>query len=762
MLAGVMLLSTPAALSGQTVGIVQGTVVHAVDGAPLTGATVQVGGTDIGTLTDARGRFQLIGVPLGRHEIVARRLGFSVASDVVEVTAGEPAIVSFRLTEQALLVPEVIVSAARETQRLSETAASVGVISAEELQASRPAHPSAVMSQIPGVWVSVTGGEGHMTAIRQPQTTKPVYLFLEDGVPTRSTGFFNHNALYEVNLPQADRVEVLKGPASALYGSDAIGGVVNVETRRPSFDPAIEGFVEGGGFGYSRLLASASNTWGSQGLRADLNLTRTDGWRDATGYDRQSATFRWDSYLDGNTTVRTVATVSRIDQQTAGSSALPRYLFKTSPRVNRTPISNRTVEAGRVSTNVEVRRDRTLVSVTPFARWNEMDLLPNWALTYDPTISTTGHRSIGVLARVRRDLDPVPGRVIAGIDLDHSPGSRTEHRIGVTLTDSIFTSYTVGDVIYDYDVTFQAISPYVQAELSPMDALHLTAGLRFDRLGYSYRSRLEPLSEGRWRRPSDTDLTYSSFSPKLGASYDLGRPLNLFANYTRGFRAPSEGQIFRQGTASNTIGLSPVTADSYEIGARGEIVGRVGYSLALYRMSVKNDILSFTHPDGTPETQNAGETLHQGFEAGLNVMITEDLRGNVSYSRARHTYEQWSPRSNIHYAGNEMESAPNTIVNARLTYTPGFMAGARVGAEWNRIGGYWLNAENTHRYEGHDLFNLNATIPVLQDLEVVGRLINLADSRYAETASYTERRGEELAPGVPRTLYLGLQYRWGR
>ena len=85
-----------------------------------------------------------------------------------------------------------------------------------------------------------------MTAIRQPITTNPVYLYLEDGIPTRSTGFFNHNALYEINVPQAGRIEVFKGPGTALYGSDAIGGIINVSTRAPSYDPSVLG---GGGGG---------------------------------------------------------------------------------------------------------------------------------------------------------------------------------------------------------------------------------------------------------------------------------------------------------------------------------------------------------------------------------------------------------------------------------------------------------------------------------------------------------------------------------
>src|SRR5690606_38954100 len=109
--------------------------------------------------------------------------------------------------------------------------------------------PADLMAQVPGAWINVTGGEGHMTAIRHPQTTSPVYLYLEDGVPTRSTGFFNHNALYEVNIPAAERIEIVKGPATALYGSDAIGATINVGIRAPSAEPSFEASAEAGAHG---------------------------------------------------------------------------------------------------------------------------------------------------------------------------------------------------------------------------------------------------------------------------------------------------------------------------------------------------------------------------------------------------------------------------------------------------------------------------------------------------------------------------------
>src|SRR3712207_3510031 len=129
------------------------------------------------------------------------------------------------------------------------------------------------MNRLPGVHVSELSGEGHSLAIRQPITTKPMYLYLEDGVPTRPTGFFNHNALYEVNIPQSGGVEVIKGPGTALFGSDAIGGVVNVLTRPAPLVPSLDVSVEGGAYGYRRALVTGGLTRGGHGVRADVNVT---------------------------------------------------------------------------------------------------------------------------------------------------------------------------------------------------------------------------------------------------------------------------------------------------------------------------------------------------------------------------------------------------------------------------------------------------------------------------------------------------------
>ena len=418
---------------------------------------------------------------------------------------------------------------------------------ASVLAETRPSHPSEVMGAVPGVWVNVTGGEGHQTAIRQPLTTSPVYLFLEDGVPTRSTGFFNHNALYEINLPAADGIEVTRGPGSALYGSDAIGGVVNVITRSSLERSGLDATLEAGEFGFRRFLTGGNWSRGVDGLRYTLNLTESEGWRDATAYDRQSGTVRWDWARPGSL-MKALVSLNRIEQQTAGSSALPEIDYLSAPRGNLTPVSFRSVRAYRASLDYGRTGARTSWSVVPYFRYDTMELLPNWTLTFDPTVYTTDNASVGLLAKWQRDFTPMRTTLLAGVDVDVSPGARIEDIVrpqtsasGLPSGRPIFSSYTTGARIYDYDVTFASVSPYVQADFSPTPRMRVSLGVRADRMRYDYDDLLTSPDTPRHRRPADARRTFTHVSPKLGWTFQVSDRANLFASYRHAFRAPVRG-----------------------------------------------------------------------------------------------------------------------------------------------------------------------------------------------------------------------------
>ncbi|MBI4501741.1 MAG: TonB-dependent receptor [Gemmatimonadetes bacterium] len=725
---------------------------------PLAGVMVVVRPSNRSGITDAHGAFRITGVPAGEGVVLARYLGRESQQVSVTMPAGGLVQIDFSLKQAVFRLSDIVVSASREEERKMEIPVAIGVVDGGALRAAQPSHPAEIMNRMAGVWINVTQGEGHMAAIRQPISTDPVYLYLEDGIPARSTGFFNHNALYEINVPQADRIEVTKGPATALYGSDAIGGVINVSTRAPSARPQVGLSLDGGAYKWGRALATASNSWGGTGLRADVNLTRSDGWRRATDYDRQSGTVRWDQQVGTGSRLKTVATASRIDQQTAGSSAVSVSDYLNNPTINYTPISVREVKAVRISTAFEQEGSAHQFSFTPYVRYDWMRVIPNWTLTYDPQDYTTQNKSVGALIKYRRDLSLLRTRLVVGTDVDFSPGGQHENVIVPVRTGSVFTSYTAGQQTYDYDVTFNGVSPYVQAELSPIARLRINAGLRWDHTGYDYTNNLGLLTTGRWRRPADTTLSYHHVSPKIGVTYEFAEGFNVFASVRHGFRAPSQGQLFRQGSAVNTVALQPIKVNDYEAGIRGRVASRLDYDVTIYSLIKTNDVLSYVRTDGSTEPVNAGRTSHRGIETAVGVQMVPGLRLDVSYSYAKHRYDEWQPRFNVDLSGNEIQSAPRHIGNAVITIAPVQLKGARLCFEASRIGSYWMDQENTHKYSGHNLFNLRGSTPLVAGLSLSGRIMNLTNKRYAEMSSYTVARGEEFAPGMPRRVYLTVQY----
>ncbi len=702
---------------------------------------------------------------------------------IVKVMAGAGLlglVLSGMAAARAATLPEVTVTGTREKALLNETAVAVGAIKGETVAQDRPNHPSQIVSRIPGVAVAVTNGEGHTTAIRQPFTTNPVYLFLEDGIPIRSTGFFNHNALYEINVPQSGGIEVTRGPGTALYGSDAIGGVVNVLTRNPPKQGEFTLGGDVGGHGWRRLLLGGGNTSGDNAWRADLNLTHTDGWRDATKYDRQSGGLRWDHALGADAMLKTVLSFSKIDQQTGANSPLTLADHTNNPTSNYLPIAYRKVEALRLSTSYEKEWSDTLLSITPYVRQNSMELLASFTLNFDPTASLSENRSYGVLAKWRRDFPRfMRARLIAGADIDISPGSRSEDALNVSFTGAaparVFSAYTRAGRVYDYDVTFKGVSPYVHGEISPAERLRVSGGVRFDHLSYSFENHLQgapiraqaALPANRfYGQVSNTDVTYRHVSPKLGATYALTKDAHLFAGYSHGFRAPSEGNLFRPSSAASAaaanafaasaVALKPIKADQIEGGLRGT-AGRVSYDVVVYDLTKRDDIVSQRDSVTTfTTTVNAGKTRHRGIEVGAGLPIGGGFRVDAAASYAKHTYDDWVTNAG-NFSGREIEAAPRVLTNTRLTWVP--KKEARMQLEWVRLGRYWLDAANTQKYGGHDLFNLRVNWPIARDIAMNGSLNNLTNKRYADSAQLSSNQ-PVLSPGLPRTLYVGMEAKW--
>lgn len=137
-------------------------------------------------------------------------------------------------------IATVIVTANKLQQRRIESPIAISIVSADLIAKTKASRIDFLLNKVSGVYMPTIGNEQHMMAIRQPISLKGLYLYLEDGIPIRTSGLFSNNALIEINTSAIHAIEIIKGPASALYGAEAIGGVVNFLTKSGTLKPLIE------------------------------------------------------------------------------------------------------------------------------------------------------------------------------------------------------------------------------------------------------------------------------------------------------------------------------------------------------------------------------------------------------------------------------------------------------------------------------------------------------------------------------------------
>lgn len=243
----------PAVLAAQERGTVTGQVIDAGTMQPLVGTQVSIAGTQLGTLTNQQGRFVILNVPAGAREVRATLIGYSQGAQAITVPAGGSATVDFRLSQSAVAIEGVVVTATGELQRVRERGNSVAQIPVATLDLA----PIATMSDVlqgrtTGVVVSSssgTTGTGARVRVRGSASAslsnQPLIVIdgirINDSPESFSIGIGGQSTsrLEDLNPAEIESIEILKGPAAAaLYGTAAATGVIQITTRRGSAGPA--------------------------------------------------------------------------------------------------------------------------------------------------------------------------------------------------------------------------------------------------------------------------------------------------------------------------------------------------------------------------------------------------------------------------------------------------------------------------------------------------------------------------------------------
>jgi len=700
--------------------------------------------------------------------IAARLLSLAV-STAIAAYAEEKAPAS----PETKTLEEVVVTGSREATPLSATPAAIGKMDTKALEDTKATNINQAVNQIPGVHMVDLGNEQHSMSIRQPITTNPVYQYLEDGVPIRPIGVFNHNALNEVNLTGTSDIEVLKGPGSSLYGSNAVGGAVNFLTRAPSLTPEGKVSLQSSSEGYKRVDTGASDTWEDFGLRFSHYSARLrDSWRMYNEMDKDSVTLRADGAADDRTPLRALFTYTNLDTQTPGS--LNESDYQNRPAVSYQTFTYRRDETKRLSFTLDHESSaQGLSTVILYGRQNDHGQNPAYSIRnctvsatcptgYVGNINVNSYSSLGLDARHRQDFGWLNARLIVGLTYDRSPNTYTEDKIDITRdASSVYTGYTLGTRSRDYKVGLGNTSAYAQYELSPAASTRVVVGGRYDTIGYDFTNNLTPSNSTG--APNET-RSFSHFSPKIGATHAVSPDTSLYASYSQGFTPPEVTSLYARLTVPD---LRPSTFDNYEIGVRTAFDGGKGkVNAALYRLDGKDEQVSFQIAVGNSEPRNAGKTRHTGIELGVSYAPDPQWEGRLATTYAEHEYLDYDTSATLSYDGKLIKGAPKNITNAELAWKPA--KGARIGLEAQYLGNYWMNDANTVEYPGHTLLNLRAAYAVTA-WDVWFKVMNVADKKFSHSASssysgvgtYNPDTQNSYTPGDPRTYWLGVAYRFG-
>lgn len=637
---------------------------------------------------------------------------------------------------------------------------SISSIDQEELNKLDAQHPKQALRRSPGVWISRGSGQEHLTAIRSPVLSGPgacgSFLVLEDGLPIRPTGFCNVNGLFETFFEMSSGLETITGPASARYGANAMHGVINVLSE--PIDSKNKLYTNIGPNNYKNLKLRAGNkkNWSLDGFFAS-----NGGFRELSGYDQQKARIQSNfSIADWNASLKT--TLTNLNQETAGYiNGLDSYKDKSFSKRNFNSDAYRDAKSQRISLRLTREKGDKLISITPYIRNNDMQFFQHF-LPGTP-LEENSHRSMGVVVQSIKDQEFY--NLISGFQFDLSSAELTETQKDALTTSSAFNNATrPKGKHYDYEV-----DSIVYAIFGGIEDFYLNENLSFfadaraEFIEYDYSNKMisgNTREDGSkcgfggcyYNRPSDRSDNFDETSARAGIETNFER-VNYFAQVSLGFRPPQINEAYRLQKKQTTSDLSSETLTMFEVGSQFDMNTITG-SISFYQSKKKNSIFR----DAENFIVDNGKTDHQGVELSLNWKINTSNRliSNITYGNHKYDFEtDTSMREKIR-TGNYIDTAPKLMAN--LIWDIALIDNSSLAFEIEHMGPYYTDAANLHEYEGHTLYHSRFSQTLSDSMKYFLRIDNLFDKTYAERADFNAFGGDRYFPGLPREVYIGLEY----
>lgn len=723
-------------LSAQEPGTIRGRVLQKESGSPIAEAVVTLKETGARARSAGTGRFVLGGVPAGDYTLTAVALGQTRYETHVAVKAGQATDVDVEMTANPFLLSGVVVTASKTETEIRDVPAAVSVLTNVQIRQSGATDFTEAARAIPGVTMDEFGENFNsiqMRGVPRFGNENEATLILFDGVP--QTDARNSAQLLTLPIDNIDRVEVVKGPNSALYGRTAIDGVVNIITQDPTPQQHLSATLETGQWGFVRgaLTASGPVTAGSRaGYLLSWMGDTHQSFNDVNPYHKHASSLfgKFTTSLDDATQLVVEANYALNRGGTPAGDPLVNGRFLSSIDPTFSAYANLNLPSAEyneehVRTSTRVRRELgQSVNITNLFGYRH-DL---WNFVMDGDFFSgpnPGGDTVTLypFTRPREEnawYDDLRLEAHAGPDAFQNRmliGASLDRNTGFVATQFPYTDTTSGGVLINYHApvypgparfsyidkgnrNYQGTlySAYAQDEIAIERRLRLNLGLRYDRDDISAITRAPNKPNG------SISGSGHKFSPKVGASYrlldspDPGAPrLSVYAQYSRAFR-PANAPALLTVALNPANPLAPEDITNYEAGIKGSAShNRIGFEVSAFDML--RDGISIIVPVGTGlnfQESPAGKQRFKGVETGITVQPGTALTLHANYAYYDGTYEHFTVQIGsqlVDLSGLRVQLSPHHILDLGAAYDRGAGVGVAVSGYYE--GDKVLDFQNT-------------------------------------------------------------------
>jgi iron complex outermembrane receptor protein len=681
-------------------------------------------------------------------------------------------------SDRASDLTAVVVTATRTAQPAFEVPASIDVVNIDDTPDTLGVNPSEYLSGIPGLLardrqnyaqdeqISIRG-----FGARSTFGVRGVRLYT-DGIPATMPD--GQGQVSHFNLDSAERIEVLRGPFSALYGNSS-GGVIQIFTADGSQPPEVDLGVGVASYGTWRASANARGVAGPVDYNLDITHFQTDGYRDHSEAQRESGNAKL-GFRIGESGKLTVLVNTLALPNAQDPLGLTHAQFDADP-------TQVTASALQFDTRKSVHQNQGGAiyeqdlgggnALRVLGYYGERDITQFLSVP----VATQGNplHAGGVVdlgsdyggsdARWtwRGELGGRAFEIAAGLAWDRQSQARRgyENFVGDTLG-------VRGNLRRDEDDTVSDFDEYVQASWRFADAWSLSAGLRhsdvkFDSLDH-YITASNPNDSGR--------VDYGATTPVTGVLWRAASWANAYASYGKGFETPTFNELgYRaDGGAGLAFGLTPSHSRNRELGVKLRPAQGIEASVALFRADTRDELAVATNAGGRTTYQNIGKARRDGAEAALSMQLADDWRLQFAYTWLDATFRSpfltcagtpcTTPNTPV-AAGARIPGIPKNDLHAALRW--GQDQGWRASLQGDYVGAVTVNDLGTDAAPSYFVAaaDIGYGFEVSSGhLRTFARIDNLFDRAYAGSVIVNDANGRYFEPAPDRTFMLGVQWQW--